>query len=153
MGYFTTSNIHPYRECEKRRSTLRRWSAEAGLRVIYQEGYDLEDFLRNTAFRESSRCLYCYHHRLKAAVHVARRGKFDAFSTTLLYSKFQNHEQIKTIGDDLGRARGVPFLYRDFREGWKIGVSESRRLNLYRQEYCGCIYSEKDRFFKPEMNP
>ena len=55
---------------------------------------------------------------------------------------------IRQIGESAGRAVGVPFLYRDFRAGWREGVEESKRLGLYRQQYCGCIYSEKERFFR-----
>ena len=80
---------------------------------------------------------------------MARRGKFDAFTTTLLYSKFQKHEQIRTIGEAVGKAVGVPFHYRDFRTGWSEGVEVSKRLGMYRQQYCGCIYSEKERFYRP----
>ncbi len=118
------------------------------MRVIYQEEYDPETFLRAVVFRESDRCIYCYHDRLQATARLAKRGRFDYFTSTLLYSKFQQHDLIRKIGEAEGRAVGVPFYYHDFREGWKQGIEESRRLNLYRQQYCGCIYSEKDRFYK-----
>jgi hypothetical protein len=72
----------------------------------------------------------------------------------LLYSKFQKHDQIRSIGEAVGKKIGVPFYYRDFRDGWKEGIEESKKLEMYRQQYCGCIYSEKDRYFrKPEKNP
>ena len=77
---------------------------------------------------------------------MAKRGKFDYFSTTLLYSKFQNHAMIKSIGESVGQSAGIPFLYEDFRRGWKEGIKKSKDLELYRQKYCGCIYSEKERF-------
>lgn len=77
---------------------------------------------------------------------MAKRGKFDAFSTTLLYSKFQNHELITTTGEAIAKSTGIPFYYRDFRPGWKEGIKASKDLNLYRQQYCGCIYSEKERY-------
>jgi hypothetical protein len=82
---------------------------------------------------------------------MARRGKFDGFSTTLLYSKFQKHETIKSIGEAVGRSVGVPFYYRDFRPGWKEGVDESKRLGLHRQQYCGCVYSEKERYYRHSL--
>ncbi|MDD5244263.1 MAG: epoxyqueuosine reductase QueH, partial [Syntrophorhabdaceae bacterium] len=69
-----------------------------------------------------------------------------AITTTLLYSKYQRHDDIKTIGEELSNTYGIPFLYRDFRKGWKEGVEESKRINMYRQQYCGCIFSEKDRY-------
>jgi predicted adenine nucleotide alpha hydrolase (AANH) superfamily ATPase len=147
MGYFYPHNIHPYSECLKRKETLEQYAKSIGLSVIYDKGYHLEGFLQNVAFREADRCEYCYHARLKATALMAKRGKFDRFTTTLLYSKFQNHERIKIIGQSLGKSVGVQFYYKDFREGWKEGVDESKALGLYRQQYCGCIYSEKERYY------
>ena len=99
-------------------------------------------------FREEDRCSFCYHDRLKTTATIARHGKFDYFTSTLLQSKFQQHDMIHSIGESLGKSHDVPFLYRDFREGWKEGVETSKQLNLYRQQYCGCIYSEKERYHK-----
>ncbi len=148
MGYFYRLNIHPFSECMKRQSTLTDFAASAGLGMIYQKGYDIESFFQRTAFREGNRCRICYHDRLKSTGMVAKKGKFDCFTTTLLYSKFQNHEQIRSIGESIGKTIGVPFYYQDFRIGWKVGIEESKRLNMYRQHYCGCIYSEKERFYR-----
>lgn len=148
MGYFYRNNIHPYSECLRRQQALESFSEHAGLRVIYQKAYDMEEFIRNVAFRESDRCTYCYHDRLRSTALTAKKGKFDYFTTTLLYSKFQKHELIRGIGESIGKSVGVPFYYHDFRVGWKTGIEASKRLNLYRQQYCGCIYSEKERFYK-----
>jgi len=148
MGFFYRHNIHPYTECLKRQQALEDYSAAIDMKVIYQPGYDLEKFIQNVVFRESDRCSYCYHDRLRATALLARHGKFDYFSSTLLYSKFQNHTLIKSMGQSIGRRVGVPFYYADFRKGWKEGIAESKRLDLYRQQYCGCIYSEKDRYYK-----
>lgn len=148
FGFFYNHNIHPYLECVKRRKTLEDYSELINLRVIYQKEYNLEEFIRNVVFREADRCSFCYHDRLRSAALVAKRGKFDYFSSTLLYSKFQKHEMIHSIGKSIGKSIGVPFLYLDFRQGWKEGIDESKRLGLYRQQYCGCIYSEKERFYK-----
>ncbi len=148
MGFFYRHNIHPFTECMKRENTLKEYADAQGIRVIYQKDYELERFLQSIAFRETKRCHFCYHDRLYAAARVAKKGKFDAFSSTLLYSKFQNHDLIREIGEAVGKSQGVKFLYRDFRDGWKQGIEESKALNMYRQQYCGCIYSEKERFYK-----
>lgn len=148
MGFFYRHNIHPFTECLKREQTLLDYSDDIDLRVICQKDYDLEGFVRNIVYRESERCNYCYYDRLKSTALLARRGKFDAFSTTLLYSKFQKHDMIKSIGESVGKEAGTPFFYHDFREYWKAGIDESKLLNLYRQPYCGCIYSEKERYYK-----
>jgi hypothetical protein len=135
----------------KRKEAVQAYAETINLKMIYQEGYDLEGFIRNVVFRESQRCSYCYHDRLKCTALVAKRGKFDYFTSTLLYSKFQKHEEIKSIGQAVGQAVGVRLYYHDFREGWKQGIEESKRLGMYRQQYCGCIYSEKERYCKEKV--
>jgi len=148
MGFFYRHNIHPYTECLKRQEALEFYAEKINLRVIYQDGYDLEGFIQNVVFRESDRCNYCYHDRLRSTALVAKHGKFDCFTSTLLYSKFQQHDTIKSMGRSIGSSVGVKFLYQDFRTGWKNAIEESKSIGLYRQQYCGCIYSEKERFFK-----
>lgn len=148
MGYYHRTNIHPFQECQKRENTLKDYAQSIDLNIICQRDYDIETFLRGIAFREEKRCHYCYHDRLNATALVAKKGKFDAFTTSLLYSKFQNHELIKEIGKAIAKKHGVSFFYHDFRDGWKLGIEESKKLNMYRQQYCGCIYSEKERFYK-----
>ncbi len=77
-----------------------------------------------------------------------RREGFDQFSTTLLQSTHQNHQLIKETGERMAKEVGIPFYYEDFRQGWKRGVEVSKAMGLYRQQYCGCVYSEKERFAK-----
>jgi len=149
FGFFYNPNIHPFTEYRRRLEAVRDYANSINLRMIWRDRYDLELFLRGAVFREENRCRFCYHTRLKATAQIAKKGKFNAFTTTLLYSKFQNHELIVDIGKSLGKEYGVPFLYEDFRVGWKEGIEVSKRLNMYRQQYCGCIYSEKERFCKP----
>lgn len=151
-GYFHRSNIHPFTECRRREEALLEYAGEKSLTVICEADYDLEGFIRNVVHREKERCRHCYHARLTAAAGIARRGNFDCFSSTLLYSRYQNHDLIRQIGQDIGREMGVAFLYRDFREGWQEGIDRSRAMGMYRQPYCGCIYSEKDRYHKKQGN-
>ncbi len=148
MGYFHTSNIHPYTECLKRQETLARYAREIDLKVIIADKYDLEGFLQSVVYRETQRCRICYHLRLRTTALLAKRGKFDAFSTTLLYSKFQKHEIIRSMGEAVADEVRIPFHYQDFREGWKEGVETSKRMGMYRQGYCGCIFSEKERYYR-----
>jgi len=148
IGFFYRHNIHPYSECLRRQETLEGYARQIDLRLIIQEGYDLEGFIQNVVYREKDRCTYCYHDRLRTTALLAKRGKFDYFSSTLLYSKFQKHDILKSIGESIGKSIGVPFFYEDFRSGWKEGIDTSKNLGLYRQQYCGCIYSEKERYFK-----
>jgi predicted adenine nucleotide alpha hydrolase (AANH) superfamily ATPase len=148
MGFFYRHNIHPWSECLKRQETLESYARQIDLRLIIQEGYELEGFIQNVVYREKDRCTYCYHDRLRTTALLAKRGKFDYFSTTLLYSKFQKHAVIKSIGESIGKSIGVSFFYEDFRTGWKDGLQKSKDLQMYRQQYCGCVYSEKERFYK-----
>jgi predicted adenine nucleotide alpha hydrolase (AANH) superfamily ATPase len=108
----------------------------------------MEEFLRQVAFKEKERCDYCLRDRLKYTAGLAHAEKYDGFTTTLLYSKHQKHDKIREIGENLGKQLGIPFYYQDFRVGWDEGIKISKELGMYRQNYCGCIYSEKERFCK-----
>ena len=145
-GFFYNPNIHPFQEYKKRLKAVKEYTEFIGLQMIYRDEYNLSRFLQNVVFREEKRCLYCYHSRLEAAAQVARRGNFDYFSSTLLYSTRQDHLMIKEIGEGEAKKYGVAFYYQDFREGWKKGIAVSKELEIYRQQYCGCIYSEEERF-------
>lgn len=145
--FFHNPNIQPYSEYKLRRDCLRQYCESQ--QVSFIEGtYDLEKFFREVVFREEVRCSICYQLRLAEAAKYARQGKFDFFTTTLLVSPYQKHETIRDLGRTVGKRYGVPFLYCDFRKGWNETISISRQLGLYRQKYCGCVYSERERFDK-----
>ncbi len=148
-GLFYNPNIHPYQEYLKRMETLKEFAEKEQIRIIYLDRYSLEEWLRTVVFRESKplRCKLCYQMRLETAASVAKNGNFDYFSSTLFFSKFQNQKILKESAKSAEDKFHVPFLYIDFREGWKEGIRISKELNLYRQHYCGCIYSEMDRFY------
>ena len=147
IGYFYNPNIHPYSEYLRREESLKKFSEMVGFKVIYEKNYDMEEFIRNIVFREENRCYYCLGNRLEKTAALAKSSKFTHFSTTLLYSKHQNHDYIKEAGFNLQKKYGVNFYYEDFRQGYKEGINLSQEYGLYRQNYCGCIYSEKERFF------
>lgn len=146
VGYFFNPNIHPYQEYQKRLDALKQYSERIGLEVVYRDEYLLEEFLRNVSHRVKERCQFCYSVRLEATAREAKKKAFDAFSTTLLQSTHQNHALIKETGERVAQEVGIPFYYEDFRQGWRRGVEVSKAMGLYRQQYCGCIYSEKERF-------
>lgn len=149
-GYFFNPNIHPYTEFKKRQEALEKYAAEIGMDMIFDPGYHLEEFLRGAAFRESNRCRVCYTMRLDQAAREAKAGGYDCFSTTLLVSPYQKHELIGEIGREAGDKHGVTFYYMDFRPGYREAAALSRKMDMYRQKYCGCIYSEKERYYKPK---
>lgn len=145
-GFWFNPNIQPLMENRKRLQTLEDYAKRNGVKLIVKDEYDLQGFLRQIAFRESERCRLCYHMRMRYAAIVAAKGGFDCFTTTLLYSKFQNHKLIREMGEVCAKEQGVKFLYRDFREYWKEGIDRSKEEEMYRQQYCGCIYSEQERY-------
>lgn len=145
-GYFYNPNIHPFTEYLRRRDGVEKLAAGTSRRVIYSPRYDFEEFFRRVAFRESERCRFCYDQRLKQTALVARKGRYDAFTTTLLISKQQKHELAREVGRSVAGEVGVEFLYRDFRDGWKRHWELTEELGLYKQRYCGCLYSEYERF-------
>jgi hypothetical protein len=145
-GFFFNPNIHPYTEFQKRREALASYRALSLLPLIVDETYDLETYLKAALEAGKDRCGACYRIRLGAAFRKAVSEKADAVTTTLLYSIHQRHETIAAVAEELSSRYKVPFLYRDFREGWREGQTAARSLGIYRQSYCGCIFSEYERF-------
>jgi epoxyqueuosine reductase len=146
---FFNPNIHPYAEYLRRLDAFTVYTRENNVRVInadWREGMD--EWLREVVFRESQRCRICFNLRMDKIARFAEAKSFDAFSTTLLYSRFQKHELLKSVCEAVSEKYGIPFIYRDWRTGWNEGVRRYRKLGLYRQKYCGCVYSEKERALK-----
>ncbi|HEX2965227.1 MAG TPA: epoxyqueuosine reductase QueH [Syntrophorhabdaceae bacterium] len=145
-GYFYNPNIHPYTEFIKRLDTLRDYAGNTALPLVIDRTYDLRTFLKGALDYGEERCLFCYRLRLDKAFRKGLEDRADAVTTTLLYSRYQRHDDIRRIGEELSAVHGIPFLYRDFRIGWKEGVIESKAQKMYRQQYCGCIFSEWERY-------
>ncbi len=145
-AWWFNPNIHPYTEYQKRLQSLLDFAAEKHLPLILSNEYELETFLRHIAPDPGSRCEYCYRLRLEELVRTAREQGFDYFSTTLLYSKNQNHDRIVAISCELSERYGIAFYNDDWRRLWQRGIDLSKAAGMYRQQYCGCIYSEKDRY-------
>ncbi|MCB2180428.1 MAG: epoxyqueuosine reductase QueH [Desulfobulbaceae bacterium] len=146
VGFFHNPNIHPYKEFKRRLETVEDFAGLEKLQVEIDRDYGLREFLRKTVFHEQERCAFCYEMRLAATAERAAALRADAFSTTLLYSKYQNHTLIRKQAEAFAEQFGVPFYYEDFRQGWQEGIDASIAMGLYRQPYCGCIYSEQERF-------
>jgi predicted adenine nucleotide alpha hydrolase (AANH) superfamily ATPase len=147
-GLFYNPNIHPFREFRRRLQSARTVADHFHLRVDYRSDYGLQDYLRQVVFHEQQRCGICYEMRLAATARQALALGAEAFSTTLLYSRYQKHELIREKGELIASQYAIPFYYRDFRVGWHAGVEMAIDMGLYRQPYCGCIYSEQERYDK-----
>jgi hypothetical protein len=145
-GLFFNHNIHPYQEFRRRADAALQFAATASLEMVMHDDYLLEKFLGAVAADPSERCRYCYVSRLEVAAREAAERGFSSYTSTLLYSRYQNHDRIRSEGERLGEEYGVHFLYQDFRIGWQEGIGMSKEMGLYRQQYCGCIYSEKERY-------
>ena len=145
-GLFYNPNIHPYLEYRRRLDALMSYAGQERLTVMREGGYPINAFLRQIVFREEERCRHCYHLRLAHTARIAKEGRFDAFTTTLLYSRYQKHDLIREVAEAVAETEEIPFFYRDFRKGWPEGVRISKEIGMYRQPYCGCIYSEKERY-------
>lgn len=147
---FVNPNIHPYLEYERRVEAMEAVSRLLSLSVLWdQGGYGLSLWLERVGTGLSSaRCPSCYALRLDRAAEMARDQGFDAFTTTLLFSRYQDHGAIRRAGETASARFGPPFLYRDFRVGWEDGNAAARDLGIYRQPYCGCVMSEAERYAK-----
>ena len=147
-GFFYNPNIHPYKEFCRRRDTLQSLQEKQNFELTIREDYPLESWLEKMLEAKELRCRVCYYERLKVTASLAKAAGCDAFSTTLLVSPYQKHEWIRETGEEVAQEVKLPFYYEDFRKGWKQGVEASREMELYRQPYCGCIFSEKERYCK-----
>ena len=147
--YWFNPNIHPYMEYKARRDCLKDYTNLINVNAIFDDNYGLKEFCKNVVDDIDSRCTkYCYIVRLEQTAKYAKENGFDSFSTTLLVSPYQNHEELKRLGEELAKKYDVKFVYKDFRIGFREGQAKARELGLYMQKYCGCIFSEEDRYKK-----
>lgn len=155
--YWFNPNIHPYMEYKQRRDCLEEYTKQIGVNAIFEENYGLREFCKNVVGNIKTRCQdYCYLVRMEQTAKYAKENGYDYFSTTLLVSPYQNHEALVKVANEMAKKYGVKFLYRDFRVGFREGQAKARELGLYMQKYCGCIFSEEDRYIchnlsKPEL--
>jgi epoxyqueuosine reductase len=163
-GIFYNPNIHPESEWQQRRDTLESALPALDLPVQwYGDEHGITTFLESVGFSGDpttlvanpaaipavpARCRQCYALRLSLVAQQAARGNFDAFSTTLLISPYQDQEALAKVGTEIGRCFGPDFLYRDLRPYYRFSRQRSHELGLYMQKYCGCIFSKIERELK-----
>ena len=147
-GFWYNPNIHPVQEYKQRKNTLTDYAASIHMPLVVENSYGLRDFIDHVYPDYAARCAWCYTCRMEETAAYAAANGFDAICTTLLISPYQKHELIRRTGEAVARAHGIDFLYRDFRPYFKEGQEEAKALGLYRQKYCGCIFSEEDRFLE-----
>ncbi len=146
--FWYNPNIHPFTEYRSRKNALIEYAKEMQLEVIIDDDYGLRSFVSAVTPNFNTRCEYCYTERLNKTANYAMNNGYDAFSTTLLISPYQNHDRIKQISEKISDDTKIKFLYKDFRPYFREGQNIARSLNIYMQKYCGCIFSEEDRYVK-----
>ena len=147
-GFWYNPNIHPFTEYRARRNCLREYAQEIGLPLLEQNDYALRPFVRAVAKDIENRCVKCYEMRLFETARTAKEQGFDSFTSSLFISPYQNHELMKEVAQRAAEAYGVEFLYRDFRREFKDGQDFAREHGFYMQKYCGCVFSEEERYLK-----
>jgi len=141
-------NIHPYMEHQHRLEAMESLAQEVNLPLITSVGYDVIDYFRQVVGHESQRCQYCFRLRLLKTAETAYQKGFNAFTTSLLISPHQKHDLLREIGSKISNEKGIEFLYADLRKRYSNSRHMTKGLNLYRQQYCGCVYSEWERYAK-----
>ena len=124
VGFWYNPNIHPFTE------------------------YGLRPFVRAVAEDIPHRCVKCYEMRFFETARQAAEGGFDSFTSSLFISPYQNHELMRETAERAAAEYGVQFLYRDFRPYFKEGQAFAREHGFYMQKYCGCVFSEEERYIK-----
>lgn len=150
-GFWYNPNIHPYTEYQARKHCLEQYAQEIGMKLIIGGHYDLRPFISAVADNIPGRCLHCYRCRMEETARYAAENGYDSFTTSLLVSPFQKHELIAKLAQEAGDRHNIPFLYRDFRPLFQAGQEFAREHGFYMQKYCGCIFSEEERYCARRM--
>lgn len=149
-GYFYNPNIHPYSEYLKRKAEVEKFTMESGINTVFAD-YELEHYFQYIVYNEAAsttkeiRCPACWWMRLEKVAAFAKKNGFEAFTTTLLGSPYQDQDIIKGIGSDIAKRLGLIFYFEDFRKGFKAAHDFAKSKGMYCQNYCGCLFSEKER--------
>ena len=145
-GYWYNPNIHPYTEYRSRKNCLVDYAKSIGLPLTLNDDYGLRMFVQKVAADIDHRCKVCYDLRMQEAARFASGQGYDGFTSTLFISPYQNHELLRKSAEEAAQMYGIEFVYRDFRPLFRQGQEEARNLGLYMQKYCGCVFSEEDRY-------
>lgn len=139
------TNIHPKIEYEKRKETFISYVNSMGKTPIMIDEYNMNKFISDVVNLDKTkykmRCEYCYVSRLEKVFEYAKENGYTHVTTTLLISPFQKHDVIKKVCESLAKKYDVIFLYKDYRPLFEEGQQKAKELGMYRQKYCGCIYS------------
>ncbi|MFA5289564.1 MAG: epoxyqueuosine reductase QueH [Candidatus Izemoplasmatales bacterium] len=146
--FWYNPNIHPTTEYVSRRDQLRTYAKELGIDVIEVDHYGLSAFVSQAIQDLDNRCLQCYEDRLLRTALTAKANQFDCFQSTLFISPYQRHDDLKRVAEMVAEKVGIAFHYQDFRPLFREGQTRAREMAFYMQKYCGCIFSESERYRK-----
>lgn len=141
VGYYYNPNIHPLYENQRRLDTLRNFAERKNLRLIVNDACEEERWRGFPNKSKSVHCGICYSLRFNETARLAAELGFSAFSSTLFISPYQDFERMKTIAESAAAKFATRFQLYDFRPGFRHGQQMAKEDGLYRQKYCGCIYS------------
>ena len=147
-GFWYNPNIHPFTEYRERRNCLREYAKTISLPLLEKDEYALRPFIREVAEDIENRCVKCYEMRLFETARTAKEMGFDSFTASLFISPYQDHALMKEVAERAAEEYKIEFLYRDFRPYFKAGQEKARELGFYMQKYCGCVFSEEERYLK-----
>lgn len=147
-GLWYNPNIHPFTEYKARKNTLIEYSKKISLPLDVIDDYGLREFIDLIHPDFDNRCRKCYEIRLDKTAQLAKEKGFDSFTSTLFVSPYQDHEMMKEVANEVAEKHKVKFLYRDFRPYFREGQAKAREMEFYMQKYCGCVFSEEDRYRK-----
>ena len=147
-GYWYNPNIHPYTEYKNRLDALIGYAKVVDIKLIVNDFYGLEMFTKNVITDLANRCDFCYEERIRVTAKYAKENGYEGFSTTLLISPYQKHDRLKQVCEKIAQEEKIPFVYTDLRSYFREGQRRARELPLYMQKYCGCIFSEEERYLK-----
>lgn len=145
-AFFFNPNIHPYQEFLKRLESAKIFLKSENIDSILYDAYEPHRYVEKIKNKLTNRCSNCYELRLHETAEYALKNGFDSFTTSLLVSPYQKHNLIKETGERIAAQVGVNFLYEDWRPGYSYGRQRSKEYELYSQKYCGCFYSEFERY-------
>ncbi len=150
LGFWYNPNIHPFIEYKSRRDAFLAYSKSIGMQVAEEGDYGLKQFITEVSPDFDDRCGRCYGLRMEETARFAAENGYASFTTTLLISPYQNHELLRKTAQEAAARHSVEFLYRDFRPYFREGQRAAREQELYMQKYCGCIFSEEERYRRPK---
>ena len=147
--FWYNPNIHPFTEYKNRKESARKFAEFMGLKIDLNDYYGLREFTAGVVHNmddKDKRCSYCYSTRMEYTAKYAAQKGFDSFSTTLLASPYQDHKKINQYAEKFAKIYGIKFETQDFRQNYRAGKVKARDMELYMQKYCGCIFSEEERY-------